>query len=193
MIFRTDKDKNNPYVVLNKGFLNNKTMSWKAKGLLAYLLSLPDDWEINLEDLQKRSTDRRDSIRTAFVELKKNGYVVVNPIKNKGKFKGVDYIVYEVPKNLEPEKIEPMFEEPVSQNMYYQCVYFSISKERHKQYKDIHPLVDLDAEYVKMFIWLEDNPAKRKKGEKGYNRFISHWLSNARVPEKKGEVDYDVL
>ncbi|UZM97330.1 hypothetical protein OL548_19285 [Lysinibacillus sp. MHQ-1] len=43
MIYRVVKNDN--FVVLDKGFLNNDQLSWKAKGLLAYMLSLPDDWD----------------------------------------------------------------------------------------------------------------------------------------------------
>ena len=56
-IFRVAKNKDNPYVMIDKRPLENPSLSWKAKGVLAYLLSRPDDWEIILGDLIKRSTD----------------------------------------------------------------------------------------------------------------------------------------
>ncbi|TKI88055.1 DNA-binding protein, partial [Bacillus wiedmannii] len=41
-IFRVKKDNN--YSVINNTGLKDKRLSWKAKGILAYILTLPDDW-----------------------------------------------------------------------------------------------------------------------------------------------------
>ena len=54
-IIRVIKDKSNPYVMLNKTCLRDEKLSWKAKGLHSYLLSLPDDWQIYIEDLNNIS------------------------------------------------------------------------------------------------------------------------------------------
>ena len=67
--------KTNHFVVLDKNFLNDKNLSLKAKGLLAYMLSLPDDWTFYLEELEKHSTDGMSSLRSGFKELQENGYV----------------------------------------------------------------------------------------------------------------------
>ena len=40
--FRVNKDKN--YTTINNTGLKDKRLSWKAKGILAYILTLPDDW-----------------------------------------------------------------------------------------------------------------------------------------------------
>jgi len=74
-IFRVAKNKDNPYVMIDKRPLENTLLSWKAKGLLAYLLSRPDDWEIILGDLIKRSTDGESAVRSALKELRSIGHV----------------------------------------------------------------------------------------------------------------------
>lgn len=99
-IVRVIKDKSNPYVMLNKTCLCDEKLSWKAKGLHSYLLSLPDDWNIYIEDLKNRSKDGRDSTTSAVNELIKMGYIKRAPAKDEktGKFKGgYDYEVYEMP------------------------------------------------------------------------------------------------
>ena len=93
-IIRVKKDKDNPYVLINKNFLNDENLSWKAKGLLAYLLSLPDDWEIYISELQKHSTDGRDSTSNAIKELIKNAYIDRKEIRTEGRFKSI-YTVFE--------------------------------------------------------------------------------------------------
>lgn len=47
--------------MLDKGFLNDIRLSWKAKGLLAYMLSLPDDWSFCISDLATHSKCSRES------------------------------------------------------------------------------------------------------------------------------------
>ena len=99
-IIRVQKDKDNPYVIVNKIFLNENRLSLKAKGLLAYLLSLPDDWKVYIKELEKHHKDGRESISTAINELIKHKYMHRIRIREKGKFKGYCYKVYERPVNI---------------------------------------------------------------------------------------------
>jgi len=76
-VFRTKKDKSNPYVILNKDFLDNPELSWKAKGVLAYFLSKPkDDWHVMITDLINKSTDSKETIDKAIKELIITGYII---------------------------------------------------------------------------------------------------------------------
>ena len=117
-IVRVIKDKSNPYVMLNKTCLRDEKLSWKAKGLHSYLLSLPDDWQIYIEDLKNRSKDGRDSTASAVNELMKKGYIKRTPAKDEktGRFKGgYDYEVYEMPIEIsESGEINRVTENPES-------------------------------------------------------------------------------
>ena len=56
--------------------LRNKSLSLKARGLLCYLLSLPDDWELNIQHLAETGgKDGISSIRSGVAELLKAGYL----------------------------------------------------------------------------------------------------------------------
>lgn len=72
--YRVQHSKNNPYVILNKGFLEDARLSAKAKGILSYLLSRPDGWKVRLEQLITVFADGRDSIKSGLKELEINGY-----------------------------------------------------------------------------------------------------------------------
>lgn len=96
-VFRVQKDKENPYVMLNKEFLDNDKLSWKAKGLLTYLLSKPDDWRIIISDLIKKSTDGRDCVYSIIKELIKEGYIIRKSNRENGKYSGLEYIILETP------------------------------------------------------------------------------------------------
>jgi len=63
------------WVVLDKEFLNNPDLSFKAKGVLAYLLSMPDDWEIHIKEIAKHSPEGISAITSAFKELMKYKYL----------------------------------------------------------------------------------------------------------------------
>lgn len=56
--------------------IRDDRLSWKARGLLAYLLSMPDSWTARIEDLVNRGPDGREAVRTGLVELEQAGYLV---------------------------------------------------------------------------------------------------------------------
>lgn len=96
--FRTKHDRSNPYVVINKSFLESPDLSAKAKGLLAYLLSRPDNWETHIKQLEKVMKDGKDAIASGLKELERNGYFVRYPVRNElGRISHWIRDVYEIP------------------------------------------------------------------------------------------------
>lgn len=89
--------KNKDYSVINNTGLNDPNLSFKAKGILAYLLSKPDDWTCQVQDLSKNSADGRDSIYSGLKELRTNGYLIKRPIRIKGKVSEWEEILFETP------------------------------------------------------------------------------------------------
>lgn len=97
-IIRVNKNKNNPYVQLDKRAIQDEELSWKAKGILAYFLSLPDDWKIYTSELVKHAPDGEASLRSGMKELEEKGYLVKEQKRSdSGEFGGYDYVVYEHP------------------------------------------------------------------------------------------------
>ena len=84
-IIRVQHDKNNPYVVLNKGFLEDKSISLKAKGIMAYLLSKPDNWQVYISDIANHCSCGEKAIRSGINELKLRGYIKRYPVRIDGK------------------------------------------------------------------------------------------------------------
>lgn len=98
-----NKKRKNPFVQIDKKMLSDEQISWKAKGILSYLLSKPDDWITYISDLEKRSTDGRDSVRSGFKELENAGYISKKRLRVNGQFKGWEYEVYERPYGIYTE------------------------------------------------------------------------------------------
>jgi hypothetical protein len=93
---REKKEKN--FTVMSNYHLRSEKLSWKAKGVFSYLLSLPDDWVIYLSELKKHATDGRDSLRTAIKELEENGFISKKRIKDElNRFCGYRYTIHETP------------------------------------------------------------------------------------------------
>lgn len=96
-IFRVSKNKDNPYVMINRTMLSDKRLSWKAKGILSYLLSMPDDWQVYSTEIQRHATDGIDSLSSGLKELIKLGYIKrTRRRNNKGHFEGYEYVIHEV-------------------------------------------------------------------------------------------------
>ena len=109
-IYRIHKEDN--YVIVDKAFLLNEKISLKAKGLLALLLSYPDDWQFYEAEIVQHAADKVNSLKSGLKELIENGYIVRKHAKDeKGKFKCFEYHIYEKPM-LE----KPMLEKPTLLN-----------------------------------------------------------------------------
>jgi len=101
--------KQRDYTVMNNTFLKDDKLSWKAKGLFAYILSLPEDWKIYLNELQTHATDGETSLRSAIKELTDNGYIVQKRLKDdKGRWASYVYQIIENPfvENLNVDNLD---------------------------------------------------------------------------------------
>ncbi|MBA7604756.1 hypothetical protein ES703_11882 [subsurface metagenome] len=104
-IIRVVKNKHNPYLIMNKTGLNDKRLSLKAKGLLCYLLSKPDNWYINTKDIIANNDNARASVFSAINELVRFGYMFKHQFRNQnGSFHSYNYLVYEHPLKSLSEK-----------------------------------------------------------------------------------------
>ena len=95
-VFRVDKSRD--YTVLSNHIFKDRTLSAKAKGLLAEMLSLPDDWDYTLKGLTFLFSDGLDSVRQGIRELEEHGYVVRQRRRDdKGRLCDMEYVIYETP------------------------------------------------------------------------------------------------
>lgn len=119
------------FVQIDKNILQNKKLSLKAKGLICYLLSLPNNWQIYKNELQQHATDGRDSTNAAFKELIKAGYIEQNRTRDKKGNFIYNYTVYECPNY----KNYPLTENPLTGNP-------STDKTQENKEKAPYPLTE---------------------------------------------------
>ncbi len=114
-------DKTKGYTIMSNYHLRDSRLSLKAKGLMSYMLSLPDDWDLSVSGLSTKCLEGRDCITKALKELENFGYLVRIRVRNsKGQLKNTDYNLYEKPITENPSQAEkttePMTENPAQDN-----------------------------------------------------------------------------
>lgn len=90
-------NKNKDFTVMSNYHLRDKNLSLKAKGLLSFMLSLPEDWDYSLKGLVAICKESKDAIRSTLSELKDNNYLKIEPSRSDNGTFEYDYIIYEKP------------------------------------------------------------------------------------------------
>lgn len=91
------------YAQIPNSTLRDDRLSFEARGVLSMILSLPDDWSINVAWICKQSPSAgRDKVTRILKELQDFGYMVKRVKQNEdGKLAGVDWDVHCYPVQLE--------------------------------------------------------------------------------------------
>ena len=94
-VFRIEKNKN--YTVMSNYHLRDKNLSYKAKGLLSFMLSLRDDQDYSIQGLVSVSKESTKAIRSTLEELEDNNYLIREKIQLKNGRFDYNYHIYETP------------------------------------------------------------------------------------------------
>lgn len=95
-------NKSTNFSIISNDVINDNRLSWKARGILVYLLSKPNDWTVKRNDLINNSEeDGERSVKSALKELVNLGYAKLK----KGEYRDKDgknkfgsfYDIYEQP------------------------------------------------------------------------------------------------
>ena len=96
------------FVVIEQRAVEDSRLSWAARGLLAYLLSRPDDWQLRMTDLKRRGDLKRDGIYKLRRDLRQCGYLAYETRRDPGRqIRGGTYTVHEVPVEVAPDTDSP--------------------------------------------------------------------------------------
>lgn len=170
-ILRVDKSDN--YTVIHNAVFYDYTLSFKAKGLLCQMLSLPDGWSFSIEGLAKLGSDGRDSVASTLKELERAGYFRREQNRNSGKFQGIEYIVTEKPFAENPITEKPITDNPTQLNTKE----LNTNKSTTKRF--IAPSIDEVRKYIE---------------EKGYSidpeRFVDYYTANGWMVGKSHMKDW---
>jgi hypothetical protein len=99
------------FTIIRNDWLRDERLSWKARGLVAYLASHRVGWETSLEQLARAGKDGKDAVATGLKELVDLGYLKINRQRDEhGKVSGTDYDLtdpWDQPKPDFPDQVQP--------------------------------------------------------------------------------------
>lgn len=103
-VVRASRNKN--YKTIGCDFLDDKKLTYKAKGILTYLLTRPDNWRFNKSQVMGMSEGGESSFDSGIKELKERGYLRIEKSSDgEGKF------LYE----WYPQETATFYAEPIPQ------------------------------------------------------------------------------
>ena len=154
------KEKRGNYTVIDNAIFKDYELSYKAKGLLCQMLSLPDSWEFSIEGLATLSTDGISAVRSALDELKTAGYFRREQVRKDGKIAKIEYVISET-RNCDFLDVENLKQENLKQENHTQ-LNTNILKTDSLKPKDIHTEFEI--------LW---GLYPRKQGkDKAYNSYF---------------------
>lgn len=107
-IFRTEHDKSNPYITLNRLGIDDETLSFKARGILIWMLARPQGWKYSLTDMANNRSDNNKtwSIKSGLKELYDAGYLYKECYRDSlGRTDHWETIVFETPELCDKYKM----------------------------------------------------------------------------------------
>lgn len=104
------------YTVLSNAVIRDYRLSWKARGILCYLLSLPDNWQTSAEQLVRAGQDGRHAVLAGLTELEDAGYLVrIRKQKPNGQWHTTT-VVFDNPQTVDNSE-QPKSGNPTSGNL----------------------------------------------------------------------------
>jgi hypothetical protein len=116
-----EKRRYTNFSVVDNEIIENNNITCRARLILIYLLTRPDNWRTNAERLATQMPEGRDAIRTAFKELEKHGYIEYRKSQGKDGRWSTKMFVFDMPKDRhggmppQPEPTPPTDSDPEPQ------------------------------------------------------------------------------
>lgn len=88
------------YTIMSNHHLRDQNISHAARGLLSFMLSLPEDWDYSFQGLVSLSKEGKGAVRTLINELKEAKYIKITQSRSEKGFFQYIYDVYEYPLDM---------------------------------------------------------------------------------------------
>jgi len=104
------------FCTIHKTPVHSPELSFKAKGILVYLMSHGESWKTRIDDLVKHSKDGEKSIRTGLAELRAAGYAKLEAVREQGKIVNWNWEISDLPIFSPDAKNRQVIEKPDAEN-----------------------------------------------------------------------------
>lgn len=181
------KIKSNYWITPNH-ILNNKNLSFRAKGLFWYLQSKPENRDFSIHRIKHDTKEWRDAVNVWLQELEKNGFLVRRKYQDSKWLRNIEYILSENPYTENPYTEKPYTEntetnkkriskkELVKKNIYNHFKktfknWIKLIKKNYNSYKSLKTSIQKEKKV----------PAKKEKvniiekQEKQFQQFWEHY------------------
>lgn len=164
-IKRAPRPKSN-FTIIQNSVLRDENLSFRARGVLASILSRPDNWNTTADNLARESKEGRNAILTVLKELEDAGYMKRNKYRNdKGQWIW-ESLVFDTPQSIvqKPYDGHPSADEPNSgePSAEIQTLIEELNKNKRKEdiysrtfEQEVHDACNYLADRI------EDNGSKR--------------------------------
>lgn len=204
---RAPRDSQHPYFMTARAVAQDTDLSLDERGLLWYILSLPDDWVAHPLQLGKANgVKSKEKIYKLFKSLMKAGYCERKNIRKEGRHDATVYMFYEdkqqrlIDLYKDTPKSDPSFlknrnqkiqvpekQDPVKQDITDN----TLPTEKKKKKSAALPIIEFNYETLQfeniqesdILSWLDLYPGVDVKRELGLMR---QWLMAPENPERQG-------
>ncbi len=105
------------YTIVPSYIFRHKGISIGATGLYSWMFSHKSDQKITVEYIANHFKEGKDTVRNKLNELIEHGFLIRENIKDKGKFKGINYYLNDKPYRKKPYTEKPEPEKPSQSNI----------------------------------------------------------------------------
>lgn len=127
------------FTIISNNWLRDERLSFKARGLLAYIESHSIDWKINVGWLVAHSVEGKEAIRSALAELELHGYLNREQENVGGRFGEVHYVTQEPVTDLPLPENPPAENPPLKKTIDKKTIDKNIEREQFDEFWRLYP------------------------------------------------------
>lgn len=95
------------WVLVPRNIMRDRNLSWKAKGIVAFMASHQEGFQVNRTFLEAAATDGKEALNSGLRELREAGYLTTEREHDEdGRFQGTSYMLHREPVGRETVRRE---------------------------------------------------------------------------------------